>query len=117
MRRRTGSPRLSRRNVVPASEDVTTDPRQRLRSLAKAVERLLERLEAAEARASAAEKRRVEVEDLLRKMTDGKADPAAMSARLEKLESENVDLVERVDRGLEGIDRLLARVRFMEDQR
>jgi len=102
---------------VPASEDVTTDPRKRLRSLGKAVERLLARLEAAEERASTAEKRRDEVEKLLRKMTDGKADPAAMSERLGELEVENVDLRDRVDRGLEGVDRLLSRVRFLEDQR
>lgn len=103
--------------MVPASEDVTTDPRQRLRSLEKAVDKLIERLRGAEVRASEAEARRAEVENLLREMTDGKADPAAMSERLEELETENTDLRVRVDRGLEGVERLLSRVRFMEDQR
>ncbi len=102
---------------MPASEDVTPDPRKRLRSLEKAVERLIDRLEEAEGRVSAAEKRRNEVEKLLRQMTNGKADPAAMSERLGQLEAENSDLRERVDRGLEGVERLLSRVRFMEDQR
>jgi predicted nuclease with TOPRIM domain len=103
--------------VVPGSEDVATDPRKRLRSLEKAVARLIERLEGAEVRASEAEGRRKEVEELLRKMTDGKADPAAMSERLGELEAENADLRERVDRGLAGVERVLSRVRFMEDQR
>jgi predicted nuclease with TOPRIM domain len=103
--------------VVPASEDVTTDPRKRLRSLEKAVEGLIDRLEGAQVRAAAAEDRRKEVEGLLRKMTDGKADPAAMSARLRELEAENAELRARVDRGLAGVERVLSRVRFMEDQR
>ena len=102
---------------MPASEDVKTDPRKRLRSLEKAVAGLIDRLRASEARASDADRRREEVEELLREMTEGTADPAAMSERLEELETENADLRARVDRGLEGVERVLSRVRFMEDQR
>lgn len=102
---------------MPASEDVTTDPRKRLRSLEQAVDGLLERLHEAEARADAAEGRTAEVEDLLREMTEGTRDPAAMAERLAALESENAELRDRVDRGLDGVERLLSRVRFVEDQR
>jgi len=102
---------------VPTSEDVTTDPRKRLRALETAVDALVERVTGAEARAEAAETRRDEVETLLREMTEGKADPARMAEQLESLESENVDLRARVDQGLESVDRLLSQVRFMERQR
>ena len=102
---------------MPASEDVKTDPRKRLSALESAVDALLVRLEHAEDVAEEATSRRDEVEVLLREMTDGKADPAAMAQRLEVLEAENADLRSRVDRGLESVDRLISQVRFLEDQR
>jgi hypothetical protein len=39
-----------------------------------------------------------------------------MLTRLEKLESENQDLLFRVEKGKEGVERLLARIRFLEEQ-
>lgn len=102
---------------MPESEDVRIDARERLEALETAVKRLVSRLKETERRASVAEERRTEVETLLREMTEGTADPAAMAGRLEELEEENTDLRDRVDRGLEGVERLLSRVRFMEEQR
>jgi hypothetical protein len=37
--------------------------------------------------------------------------------RLQRLEEENADLRSRVERGRAGVDRLLAKVRFLENQR
>lgn len=102
---------------MPESEDVEIDARERLKALESAVKGLVARLKETERRASAAESRRTEVEELLREMTEGTADPAEMADRLEELERENADLRDRVDRGLEGVERLLSRVRFMEEQR
>ncbi len=102
---------------MPASEDVKTDPRQRLSALEAAVDALIARLTEAENRAGQAEGRREEVESLLREMTEGDADPAEMAERLESLEVENEDLRSRVDRGLDSVDRLLSQVRFLESQR
>lgn len=102
---------------MPESEDVQIDARERMSALEKAVQRLVTRLKETERRATSAEERREEVEGLLRDMTEGTADPAAMAERLEELEAENADLRGRMDQGLEGVERLLSRVRFMEDQR
>lgn len=102
---------------MPASEEGRIDPRARLAALEAAVDTLIARASEAESRAVAAESRREEVEELLRRMTDGQADPAEMAERLETLEAENTDLRSRLDRGLEGVDRLLSQVRFLEDQR
>jgi len=58
----------------------------------------------------------VEMKELLRQFTEGEEDPAQMQTRLEKLESENQDLLFRVKKGKEGVERLLARIRFLEEQ-
>ena len=58
----------------------------------------------------------VETKELLRQFTEGEEDPAQMLTRLEKLESENQDLLFRVKKGKEGVERLLARIRFLEEQ-
>ena len=65
----------------------------------------------------AAEGRREELEGLLAKMADGSANPADMHTRLKALEHENADLSRRLDEGREGVDRLLAKIRFLEEQR
>jgi predicted RNase H-like nuclease (RuvC/YqgF family) len=57
-----------------------------------------------------------ETKELLRQFTDGEKDPASMLTRLEKLEAENKDLLFRVNKGKEGVERLLARIRFLEEQ-
>ena len=57
-----------------------------------------------------------ETKELLRQFTDGEEDPALMLTRLEKLEAENQDLIFRVQKGKEGVERLLARIRFLEEQ-
>jgi hypothetical protein len=39
-----------------------------------------------------------------------------MKARLNRLEAENRDLHERIARGREAVERLIARIRFLENQ-
>ena len=58
----------------------------------------------------------METKELLRQFTEGEEDPAQMLTQLEKLESENQDLLFRVKKGKEGVERLLARIRFLEEQ-
>ncbi len=63
-----------------------------------------------------ARERGMEMEDLLRKFTGGEEDPSSLLARLQALESQNRDLKERLEKGKAGVDRLLARIRFLEEQ-
>lgn len=103
---------------MSGSGDVTnSEPRERLEAIETAVERLLERLAEAERRRAISEARRSEVEALLREMSGGSIDPAEMAERLQAMEAENDDFRSRIERGLERVDRLLARVRYLEDQR
>jgi hypothetical protein len=39
-----------------------------------------------------------------------------MVSRLRALEEENADLRSRIDQGREGVERLLAKIRFLENQ-
>jgi predicted RNase H-like nuclease (RuvC/YqgF family) len=86
-------------------------------SLEGPVSRALARIRALEARVQAAEHRRGEVEGLLTRMADGDENPADMQARMKTLEAENEDLRRRLDEGREGVERMLAKVRFLEEQR
>jgi predicted RNase H-like nuclease (RuvC/YqgF family) len=60
--------------------------------------------------------RGLEMEGLLKKFTGGEEDPSELLARLQALEAENRDLRERLDNGKAGVERLLARIRFLEEQ-
>ena len=57
-----------------------------------------------------------EMKELLRKFTEGEEDPAGLMTRLSDLDSENGELRDRLKKGKEGVDRLLARIRFLEEQ-
>ncbi len=93
------------------------DERAALQSLEAAVGRLLERVQALSRAAEKADDRRAEVEELLRRITTGDESPASMHVRLRALEAENGDLRERLAKGRETAERLLARIRFLEEQR
>ena len=82
-----------------------------------AVERALTRLRQSEAHAQAADERSAELETLLERMASGEESPAQMSDELTRLQKENADLRERLDQGRAGVERLLARIRFLEEQR
>ena len=47
---------------------------------------------------------------------EGEQDPGALVERLTDLESRNRELNERLEEGREGVERLLARIRFLEEQ-
>ena len=99
------------------NRDSMPPPEVALDGLATAVERSLERVSQLRDRLRAAEHRREELEGLLAKMADGSASPAEMLTRLKSLESENADLSRRLHEGREGVERLLAKIRFLEEQR
>jgi hypothetical protein len=68
-------------------------------------------------RARTAESRTGELEALLARFSSGEEDPGAYVEKLRTLEEENADLRGRIEQGREAAQRLLARIRFLEEQR
>lgn len=99
-----------------SGEGEATD-RQALSDLEDVVGRLLAELERLRHRSARAEGRVKDVETLLRRFTKGEDDPARLQGRVSELEAENRELRGRVREGREGVDRILARIRFLEEQR
>ena len=58
-----------------------------------------------------------ELEGLIRGVTSGERSPREMIDRIDILEEENRDLRARLNQGREGVERLLARIRFLEEQK
>lgn len=79
------------------------------------VRRLLDDYDRWRRRAVAAEARVRELDAALREVTEGKLDPLALAARIEALERENGALRERLGEARERIDRILSRLRFVEE--
>ncbi|MBW3535219.1 MAG: hypothetical protein KY453_08405 [Gemmatimonadetes bacterium] len=102
---------------MSSREDSAGAEQSAFRALDAAVGRTLGELERLRSELAASRKRRAELADLLEGFGKGDRDPVEMAARLDVLEKENADLRERVARGREGVERLLARIRFLEDQR
>ena len=86
---------------------------QRLGSAVEAAVHRIRKLgrELDEARAQASR-----LEDQLRRFTGGEEAPSELLARLGRLEGENRVLRERLEKGREGVERMLARIRFLEEQ-
>lgn len=89
---------------------------QALARLEEAVEATLSRLGALEADLKESRRQASEMEEVLRKFTGGEEDPSQMVSRLHRLEKENKMLLDRMQKGREGVERLLARIRFLEEQ-
>ncbi len=96
---------------------MTASNQDDLRELEGAVERALAELARLRARAGEAERRCADLEELLTRFQVGDENPVAMKERLTRLEAENHDLHERIGRGREAVERLLGRIRFLEDQK
>ena len=99
----------------PAGNGAPRD-RQPLDELERAVGDMLDRLAWMNERMSLAEEKSEELEELLRRFTAHEVEPSDMVSRLRKLEAENADLRSRVDQARAGVERLLAKVRFLENQ-
>jgi hypothetical protein len=78
---------------------------------------VLKRLAAATSRVSDAESKGVELEEIVRRFTGDEGEAGRLLSRLSDLEAENLDLKTRLKTGRAGIDRLLAKIRFLEEQR
>ena len=89
--------------------------RAAFQELDSAVGELIEELVTLKGRASEAESKSAELEELVQRFTGDDAEAGRLLTRLRDLESENTDLKARLDRGREGVDRLIARIKFLEE--
>ncbi len=102
---------------MSSQEDRAGAEGRAFQALEGAVGRLLAELERLRAEVAESQAHRSELAGMLKSFGDGEKDPVEMAHRLARLEEENADLLERVTQGREGVERLLARIRFLEDQR
>ena len=88
-----------------------------LPALEAVVGRALEEMRGLRERAAAAAQRAAELEALLGSFQSGGDSPERMKQRLDLAQAENQELRARVGQALETVERLLARVRYLEDQK
>ena len=90
-------------------------PGKAVARLEKAVTAALARVELLEGEVVRMNAQGEELEDLLEGVSSGEGGPREMIAKLHILEEENRDLRRRLVEGLEGVDRLLSKVKFLEE--
>lgn len=83
-------------------------------ALELAVRRLLDAHDTLRRRAQTAERRVRELESALGRVSSGALDPLELSARATALEAENHDLLERLTRANTVVERIAARLNFLE---
>lgn len=84
--------------------------------LESAIGELVDGLAEALDRAGEAEARNAELAKLVERFTGNQEEAGQLVSRLKRLEAENADLRSRLERGAEGVDRMIARIRFLENQ-
>lgn len=103
---------------MPESVDAGTESpeREALTRLESAVGRILTDLSRTREDLTRERARLAATEEALHAFRHGDEDPVALRGRVQTLERENEDLKGRVTKGREVVQRLLARVRFLEEQ-
>jgi predicted nuclease with TOPRIM domain len=90
--------------------------REAFAALESAVGEALQRLELMSRRVRTAEARSAELDEVVKRFTGDEAEAGRILSRLKRLEEENADLKGRLAEGRAGIDRLLSKIRFLENQ-
>lgn len=90
---------------------------QAMGRLEAAVDRLVEEHAAALGQLADAESRVRELEAHLAASAKDGTDPVVLRETITKLQEQNADLKNRIGLGREGVDRLLSRIRFLEQRR
>lgn len=85
-----------------------------LTAAAKGAEAEMKRLRGA---VDQAEAKLLDQERLLSSIASGKESPSEMRERLTASEAENKDLLRRLEQGRESVDRMLAKLRFLEEKK
>ena len=102
----------SKKNI--ASEGVSPD--QAVERLEDAVNAALKHVERLQGEVVRMHTQGDALEGLLKGVTSGEEGPRELLEKLRILEEENSDLRSRLDKGRAGVERLLARVRFLEEK-
>jgi len=102
--------------VSKPEDSGTADERAAFARLERAVGRLLDRLETTTMRAEEAEARAEELATLVQRFTGDESEADRLLTRLGHLEAENLELRSRLERGRDGVDRMIARIHFLENQ-
>jgi len=84
--------------------------------LEASVGQLIDRLAAVRGRAETAEARSAELAQLVQRFTGNEEEAGRLMTRLKRLEDENAELRDRLEAGREGVERMIARIRFLENQ-
>lgn len=99
------------------SDNVTVTPAAAIKRLKVAVTSAVGEVNRLRGEVARMEVQGDELEGLIRGVTSGERSPREMIDRISILEDENRDLRARLNQGREGVDRLLARIRFLEEQK
>jgi DNA-binding transcriptional LysR family regulator len=99
------------------SDNVTVTPAAAVKRLKAAVASAVAEVDRLRREVARMEAQGDELEGLIRGVTSGERSPRDMIDRISILEEENRDLRVRLNQGREGVDRLLARIRFLEEQK
>ena len=97
-----------------ASDGVSPD--QSVERLENAVNAAIKRVERLEGEVVRMHQQGDALEGLLKGVTSGKEGPRELIEKLHILEEENGDLRSRLDEGRAGVERLLARIKFLEEK-
>ncbi|MCY4646004.1 MAG: hypothetical protein OXE73_03920 [Gammaproteobacteria bacterium] len=84
--------------------------------LESAVRRLIRRSAELKAELRSARERNRELMELLGPVAEGEAGPESVLERLRAAEDERREYAGRLERGREVVERMMARIRFLEDQ-
>jgi len=102
--------------VSKPGDNGTPPEKQAFDALERAVSELLGHLEEMGERLLASEARGAELGEVVQRFTGDEGEADRILTRLSALEEENVDLRRRLEHGRDGVDRLLAKIRFLENQ-
>jgi len=97
-----------------ASEVVTPD--QAVKRLENAVNAALKQVESLQGDVVRMRTQGEALEGLLKGVTSGEEGPRELIEKIHIIEEENRDLRSRLDEGRAGVERLLARVKFLEEK-
>jgi hypothetical protein len=81
-----------------------------------AISQLVDRLAAETDRAAAAETKNRELAELVKRFTGDETAAGELVGRLKGLETDNTELRGRLEAGRAGVDRMIARIKFLENQ-